>query len=182
MIYKRRDYAWLGGVVNQMTKNFLQSKRRRRVKIFHSLQEGWIGNWYLMNYWFAWRGGDIVFEIWIHLQNQLFAYGGDFPRGSLQISARWNPLFLLIFLKFCHIYCVEIGSNIVFCHSELWPFLNVELGFAECTTSVTWCYKNRCTIRFSTKFFVKIKVCSHSTAIRGHKFPSTSGITCNLRA
>ena len=132
MIYKRRDYAWLGGVVNQMTKNFLKSKRRRRVKIFHSLQEGWIGNWYLMNYWFAWRGGDIVFEIWIHLQNQLFACGGDFPRGSLQISARWNPLFLLIFLKFCHIHCVEIGSNIVFSHSELWPFLNVELGFAEC--------------------------------------------------
>ena len=69
-----------------------------------------------MNYWFVWRG-DVVF----------FDYEGDFHRQSLQISARWNPLFLQIIFQFCHIHSLEIGSNFALCHPELFLFLNVEL-------------------------------------------------------
>lgn len=46
---------------------------------------------------------------------------------SLQISACWNPLFLQMIFKFCHIHSLEIGSNFAFCHPELFLFLNVEL-------------------------------------------------------
>ena len=62
MIYKRRVPAWVGGVFNQMITIVLLSKRRPRVKIAHSLQERWNGNWYLMNYWFVWGGGVVVFQ------------------------------------------------------------------------------------------------------------------------
>ena len=40
MIYKRRVPAWLGGVVNKMIKNVLQSKRWLQVKIVHFKKDG----------------------------------------------------------------------------------------------------------------------------------------------
>ena len=85
--------------------------------------------------------------IWTYSQNQLFDSGVDFHKGSLQISARWNPLFLQIFLKFCHIHSVEIGSNFVFCHYELLLFLNVELVPQKIAAENR--RKNRYTIRNS---------------------------------
>ena len=103
--------------------------------------------------------------IWTYSQNQLFDSGVDFHKGSLQISARWNPLFLQIFLKFCHIHSVEIGSNFVFCHSELLLFLNVALVPQKIAAKIATRYEIPC----------GIKACLRCTAICGHKFPINRG-------
>ena len=103
--------------------------------------------------------------IWTYSQNQLFDSGVDFHKGSLQISARWNPLFLQIFLKFCHIHSVEIGSNFVFCHYELLLFLNVELVPQKIAAKIATRYEIPC----------GIKACLRCTAICGHKFPINRG-------
>lgn len=146
-----------------MIKNVLQSKRRRWVKIVHSLQERWIANWYLVNYWFLWGGGVVFFRN----MDPLVQPRRRFPR--------WNPLFLQIFFKFCQNHSVEIGSNFFF----VLPSLAITvperwISFAEFSTCVTWGYRSRYTTRYYTKFPMGITLYSD--------FLPNVGLFDNLRA
>ena len=46
----RGEFDVIAGVVNQIVKNVVQSKRRQRVEVVYGLQGKWIGNWLVMNY------------------------------------------------------------------------------------------------------------------------------------
>ena len=113
------------------------------------------------------RGG-VVFEIWIHSQNQFFDCGGDLHKRSLQRSARWNsPVPADVFLSsatFTMLKSVLILWYAILSYNRSWT-LNL----------------NHNTIRYNTKYRMGIKACSRSTAIRGHKFPTKRRITWNLR-
>ena len=60
-------------------------------KMSNVLEMHRIGNLFLLINRMVWRGGVVLFEIWIHWQNQFFNCGDDFHDRSFQLSARWNP-------------------------------------------------------------------------------------------
>ena len=130
MIYKRRVHASRGGVVNQMIKNIVQSKRPRSVKKTRlRINISWIIDL-----------PEVVassFSKFGHTNRTMFSTAERFPHTKLwNICSLKCPVSADIF-SFYPIHSVETVSNFVICYSKLQLLLKIELdlaGFPLCVT------------------------------------------------
>ena len=158
MIYKRRVHAWRGGVVNQMIKNIVQSKRPRSVKKTRlRINISWIIDL-----------PEVVassFSKFGHTNRTLFFdWGGNFQTKSREISAHWNAPFLQIFLvstPFIALKPSQILRSAILSYNCSWRLNWIWQDFPFAL------HKTFHAIRYETRFCVGIQAWSRSTAIRG---------------
>ena len=98
----------------------------------------------------VWGGGVVFFEIWIHRQNQFSTAEAISTIEVFNYLLAEIPRFLEIFLKFCHIDSVEIGSNFVYASCYI---LRIYFGGSEMTS----CLINNQTYCTSKKSILSIE-------------------------
>ena len=105
--------CWIGGVVLKWLKMSYNLNGSDALKLFTVFRKDDLGiciSWIIE--WFE----EVVSSFWNldPLAEPIFRLRRRFHNRGFQLSARLNPPYLQIFLKFCHIHSVKIGSNFVY--------------------------------------------------------------------